>query len=75
MRKCRTQSTTAITYEGDEWLAPLLTLREVAAILRVSPGTVTEHVKKGIFPAGLKVGRGYRWKAETVRAWIAGRDV
>ncbi len=51
----------------------LLTLREVAEILRVPCSTLYQWRGRGHGPRAYRVGRHLRYRAEDVDAWIAER--
>jgi excisionase family DNA binding protein len=54
---------------------PLLTIREVAANLKVSIATVNRRVADGTLPKPLKLGRLSRWaQSEILAAVAAARD-
>ena len=50
--------------------AELLTLDDVADVLRVSARTVSRLVKSGDLPAGMKIGTSRRWKHSELDAWL-----
>lgn len=52
----------------------LLTPREVAAIFRVDPKTVTRWAKQGRIPAIRTLGGHRRYRESEVRALLAGTD-
>lgn len=52
----------------------LITVSEVAQLLAVDVWTVRRYARTGIIPA-YKVGRGYRFDPDTVRAWLESRQV
>jgi predicted DNA-binding transcriptional regulator AlpA len=58
-----------------EALPPLLTIAEVAGLLRVNPRTIRDwldSVPEFPRPARIGVGRGvYRWRRSALLAWIA----
>jgi excisionase family DNA binding protein len=60
------------TTAGDT--GPLATTKAVADQLGISERRLLRMVEKGGFPAGLRVGRSWRWPVETVRQWIATRS-
>jgi excisionase family DNA binding protein len=47
----------------------MLTLKDVAHLLQVSPRTVRRMVESGEFPKAVPVGRGERWTLGEVRQW------
>lgn len=51
-------------------MEPLLTLKDVTALLRVSQWTVFRMVKAGRFPAPLKVSGALRWSLADVQGWL-----
>jgi len=50
----------------------LLTVKEVAALLRVSAQTLYKMLEQGEIPA-VKVGSQWRFDREKIRAWLASR--
>ena len=48
-----------------------ITASEVAQILQVTRSTVYNLVRKGILPAGIKLGHSRRWKLSEVKAALA----
>jgi len=50
-------------------MSPILTLREMAQILKVHPGTLYRLVKKHRVPA-FKIGGDWRFNQESVERWI-----
>ena len=51
-----------------------LTVREVAAVVGVTPATIRAWVRRGYFPAGVRIGpRRLVWDAGDVNAWWAER--
>ena len=50
-------------------LENLLTLKEVASLLRLSPQTVYKLLREGSLPA-VKIGNQWRFDPEQVRSWI-----
>ena len=48
----------------------LLTVREVAALLGVSPRQIWKLNSTGRIPAPLRLSRSVRWSAETISAWV-----
>ncbi len=52
----------------------LLTVTEVASDLRVSKMTVYRLIKRGNLPA-VRVGRGYRIKAQTVEQYLTKESI
>ena len=57
------------------YLDELLTVEDVAAWLRVEPGTVYRWVSQGTAPKHSKVGDLVRFRRADVRAWLAERTV
>lgn len=53
----------------------LLTVEEVAAWLRVEPGTVRRWAVDGSGPARVKVGSAVRYRRAAVEEWISERTV
>lgn len=54
--------------------APLLTLKDVAAQLRVGPRTVQRMVKGGEFPRAIQIGPACpRWRQSDLDAWLDAR--
>lgn len=54
---------------GGAALAPLLTPDDVAALLRVSRGSVYKFVRSGVLPC-VAVGNKYRFRRDEVAAWL-----
>lgn len=53
-----------------DWPAPLMTAAEVAAVLRVTPKTVRQHIRRGSLRALRIDGTGpYRVRAEDAQRW------
>lgn len=53
----------------------LLNRHEVMARLNISEPTFYRYIKRGIIPAGIKLGdRATRWKAEDIENYIAERE-
>jgi excisionase family DNA binding protein len=50
----------------------LLVVREVADLLRISPGTIVKYAKKGIIP-GKKVGTVWRFQRAEIEKLIPGK--
>lgn len=50
----------------------MLTLKDFAEILQVSPRTVRRLVDQGRCPQPCRLGRACRWEQKTVQDWIAG---
>ena len=48
-----------------------LRVKDVMSRYRVSRFTIRDWVRRGLFPAGLKIGRARRWPLSTLRAWEA----
>jgi excisionase family DNA binding protein len=51
----------------------LMTLREVARMLRLSRQTLYKMLKEGSIPA-VKIGSQWRFEREQVRTWLMNRD-
>lgn len=62
-------SATSEAKAGD--VAELFDMADVVARVRFSASFVREMVRKGTFPAPVKIGRAARWKRAAVLAWIA----
>jgi excisionase family DNA binding protein len=54
-----------------DWPAPLMTAAEVAAVLRVTPKTVRQHIRRGSLRALQIDGGPYRVRAEDAQRWVA----
>ena len=53
-----------------DWPAPLMTAAEVAAVLRITPKTVRQHIRRGSLRALRIDGTGpYRVRAEDAQLW------
>lgn len=50
----------------------MVDIGQLAAVLRVSRGTIYNHVKSGALPAPKKIGRQCRWNVAEVRKLIEG---
>ena len=48
----------------------LLTTKEVANLLRVSPGTIYSWRHRHVGPPAVRVGKHLRWRAEDISAWV-----
>jgi DNA-binding transcriptional MerR regulator len=57
-----------------ELLAPLWTVQDVAAYLRVPVQTVYAWRSRGIGPEGRRVGQYVRYQPDVVRAWFESLD-
>lgn len=57
------------------YLDTMLTVEEVAAWLRVEPGTVYRWSVDGSGPARVKVGTAVRYRRAAVEAWLTERTV
>jgi len=53
----------------------LLTIDEVAAILKFHPKSIYRLIRRDGFPSPVKVGAASRWPESAVNAWLAGRGV
>ena len=54
------------------YFSPVLTVEEVAALLRVNRKTVYDLFNKGELPGGRRVGRCIRFSRDAVVMWLAG---
>ena len=52
----------------------LLTVAEVADLLKCSPRHIRNSVKRGEFPEPIRLGRLPRWPRETVLQWISAQN-
>lgn len=52
----------------------LLTLPEVASLLRISNGSVYNYINTRNLPA-IKIGRNWRFKAEQIKFWISQQNL
>ncbi len=53
-----------------DWPAPVMTVTEVAAVVRVTPKTVRQHIRRGLLRAMQLDGNGpYRVRAEDAQRW------
>lgn len=48
----------------------LLTLDELAVLLRVKPRTLRRHHDAGKIPPAIRIGTALRWSREAIEAWI-----
>ena len=60
--------------DGDQGIGQLMTVVEVAEVLRVSAMTIYRLIKSGDLPA-LRVGKNYRIRAHDLDAYLASRVV
>ena len=67
-----TQTVSDIRYISDSALPQVMTVNEVASLLRVNRNTVYELFHKGEIPGGRKVGRSIRFSRDTVLQWLRG---
>lgn len=51
--------------------APLLTVQELAQVLKVSSRTVELLIRLNRAPPFIRVGRARRWRSEDIDAWLA----
>jgi excisionase family DNA binding protein len=51
-------------------LQSLLTLRQVADLVALTPQTVLRQHGRGSLPAGFKLGSEWRWKREAIEKWL-----
>ncbi|MGE6740267.1 helix-turn-helix transcriptional regulator [Allorhizobium pseudoryzae] len=51
----------------------LLTIKDVAAALQLTPRTIELMVKRGDFPAPIKIGKSTRWRPVDLDAFLAGK--
>ena len=52
----------------------VLTVREVAALLRVNRNTVYEAFQRGEIPGGQRIGRSIRFSRDVLLLWLRGND-
>ena len=53
-----------------DWPAPVMTVAEVAAVVRVTPKTVRQHIRRGLLRALQLDGTGpYRVRAQDAQRW------
>jgi excisionase family DNA binding protein len=57
---------------GDHELPPVITVDEVASLLRVNRNIVYDLFQRGEIPGGRKVGRSIRFSRDTVIKWLQG---
>ena len=50
----------------------LLTVDDVAALLRLSKNTVYVLIRRGEFPVGLKIGHARRWRMAELQNFLGG---
>lgn len=60
----------AIHRDADDDFDDLLTLREVAQILRVPEATLRYWIHKGTGPTNLKIGRHIRYPRTALQHWL-----
>ena len=51
-------------------MSDFLTIRELAAQLKVTKATLFSLMKRGQFPAGVRIGRCRRWDVDKVNEWL-----
>ena len=51
-------------------LPELLTIRELAKVLKLSPRSIWRLVKNHQLPAPVRIGGSIRWRADTITRWI-----
>ncbi len=57
-----------------DWPAPVMTVAEVAGVLRVTPKTIRQHIRRGSLRALRLDGTGsYRIRSEDAQAWADGQ--
>lgn len=59
---------------GDVDAPELLTAVELATLLRVDPRTLREIRHEKDFPRAITIGRSPRWKASSIRRWLAQQE-
>jgi excisionase family DNA binding protein len=52
-----------------DWPAPVMTVAEVAAVVRVTPKTVRQHIRRGLLRALQLDGGPYRVRADDAQRW------
>ncbi len=52
-------------------LPELLTIRELAKVLKLSPRSIWRLVKNHQLPAPVRIGGSIRWRADDISLWIA----
>lgn len=56
--------------------AEYISVDRICRMLGVSRSSVYLWIRRGIFPAGTKIGpRARRWRTDIVEAWMRGREV
>jgi excisionase family DNA binding protein len=65
-----TNDRNSIHVDLDDDFEDLLTLREVAQILRVPEATLRYWIHKGTGPANLKIGRHIRYPRAALQRWM-----
>lgn len=48
----------------------LLTVKEVAEKMKCSPKHIYSLIKRGKFPAQVKIGGSSRWKSSDIKSWF-----
>ena len=51
-------------------MSDFLTIRELAAQLKVTKATLFSLMKRGQFPTGVRIGRCRRWDVDKVNEWL-----
>ncbi|NQT93600.1 MAG: helix-turn-helix domain-containing protein [Lentisphaerae bacterium] len=51
-------------------MTELMTIRDVAAALRLSPRTVWRMVSTGSIPQPIRLGRSVRWQRSEIENWL-----
>lgn len=60
-------STSATLQSGES----LLTKKQLADLLKLSPRSIDRKIDAGEFPRGLKLGGAVRWRRSVINAWLA----
>ena len=58
-------------YANSGKLPELLTIRELAKVLKLSPRSIWRLVKNQQLPAPVRIGGSIRWRADDISLWIA----
>lgn len=49
-------------------------VRQLCNALNMSRSAIYGLAKRGLFPAGIRIGRSHRWQVQEVRNWLEGKQ-
>ena len=55
-------------------LGTFLSSKELSRALGFSRTGLYSLCKRGLFPAGIRIGRSHRWQVQEVRNWLEGKQ-